>query len=279
MRKLSLFILTCLLFVCISCSESNQTISLITYNIRLDIESDGINKWDNRKEGLISLIKEENPDVLGIQEGLPNQIEYLSKRLEEYGVIGEGRDGGDNGEYSAIYYKNKKMEVLESSTFWLSETPEIPSIGWDAALNRIATFGVFKIIKSNKIMVVYNSHFDHIGKKSRENSSKDILNHIKENAFLKNSIVLMGDFNAIPSDTPIKILSENLEDSFNTFTIKKPVGTFNAFELSSKLPKRIDYIFTKNIEVLEYKHIHEKLTTKLWPSDHLPVFISIKVSN
>ena len=262
-----------------SCSSSYEILNIMSYNIRLDVKSDGINQWDNRKEGIVSLIKEKRPDILGVQEALPNQIEYLSKRLEEYGVIGEGRDGGDNGEYSAIYYKNKKMEVLESSTFWLSETPEIPSIGWDAALNRIATFGVFKIIKSNKIIVVYNSHFDHIGKKSRENSSKDILNHIKENAFLKNSIVLMGDFNAIPSDTPIKILSENLEDSFNTFPIKKPVGTFNAFELSSKLPKRIDYIFTKNIEVLEYKHIYEKLTTKLWPSDHLPVFISIKVSN
>ena len=113
MRKLSLFILTCLLFVCISCSESNQTISLITYNIRLDIESDGINKWDNRKEGLISLIKEENPDVLGIQEGLPNQIEYISKQLEDYNMIGEGRDGGDKGEYSAIFYMVVFSNVIQ----------------------------------------------------------------------------------------------------------------------------------------------------------------------
>ena len=150
MRKLSLFILICLLFVCISCSESNQTISLITYNIRLDIESDGINKWDNRKEGLISLIKEENPDVLGIQEGLPNQIEYISNQLEDYNMIGEGRDGGDNGEYSAIFYKSEKLRLEKAETFWLSESPEVPSIGWDAALNRITTVGIFSEVSSNK---------------------------------------------------------------------------------------------------------------------------------
>ena len=203
MRKLSLFILTCLLFVCISCSESNQTISLITYNIRLDIESDGINKWDNRKEGLISLIKEENPDVLGIQEGLPNQIEYISNQLEDYNMIGEGRDGGDNGEYSAIFYKSEKLRLEKAETFWLSESPEVPSIGWDAALNRITTVGVFSEVSSNKKFIVYNSHFDHIGKIARENSVNVILNHIRENNHIKNRIIVMGDFNASPNDTEI----------------------------------------------------------------------------
>ena len=190
MRKLSLFILTCLLFVCISCSESNQTISLITYNIRLDIESDGINKWDNRKEGLISLIKEENPDVLGIQEGLPNQIEYISKQLEDYNMIGEGRDGGDKGEYSAIFYKSEKLRLEKAETFWLSESPEVPSIGWDAALNRITTVGVFSEVSSNKKFIVYNSHFDHIGKIARENSVNVILNHIRENNHIKIELLL-----------------------------------------------------------------------------------------
>ena len=275
MRKLSLFILTCLLFVCISCSESNQTISLITYNIRLDIESDGINKWDNRKEGLISLIKEENPDVLGIQEGLPNQIKYLSKQLEDYNMIGEGRDGGDNGEYSAIYYKSEKLRLEKAETFWLSETPDIPSIGWDAALNRIATFGVFRIINSNENLIVYNSHFDHIGTQARENSVSVILNHIKDNDFINNAIIVMGDLNAEPNDAPIKLLAENLEDSFNSFPIEKPFGTFSGFDLESKLLNRIDYIFTKNIEVIEYRHIQKRLPNKLWPSDHLPIFISI----
>jgi len=276
MNKTKLFFtLTVLFFAFNSCSNSSETLNIMSYNIRLDVKSDGVNQWHNRREGVISLIKEEKPDVFGIQEGLPHQIAYLSKQLEEYTMIGEGRDGGNNGEYSAIYYKNKKLKVLKAATFWLSETPKKPSIGWDAALNRITTVGVFTMVNSNKKMVVYNSHFDHIGKKARENSVNVILNHIKENNFSKNAIVVMGDFNAVPTDTPIKLLSKNLDDSFNAFPVKKPLGTFNAFELNSKLIKRIDYIFTKNIDVVEYKHIHKKLPNRLWPSDHLPIFISI----
>ena len=124
-------------------------------------------------------------------------------------------------------------------------------------------------------MIVYNSHFDHMGKKARENSVNVILNHIKENNFLKNAIVVMGDFNAVPNDTSIKLLSKNLDDSSNTFPVKKPTGTFNAFELNSKLIKRTDYIFTKNINIVEYKHIYKKLSNRNWPSDHLSVFISV----
>ena len=212
-------------------------------------------------------------------EGLPHQVAYLSKQLEEYTMIGEGRDGENNGEYSAIYYKNKKLELINSETFWLSETSKKPSIGWDAALNRIATVGVFKIINSDKKMVIYNSHFDHIGIQARENSVNVILNHIKENNFSKDGIVVMGDFNSLPTDAPIKLLSENLEDSFNGSLVKKPagtLGTFNAFDIHNKLLKRIDYIFTKNIEVVDFKHIHKKLPNGLWPSDHLPVFVTIK---
>jgi endonuclease/exonuclease/phosphatase family metal-dependent hydrolase len=231
---------------------------LITYNIRLDIESDGINKWDNRKEGLISLIKEENPDVLGIQEGLPNQIEYISKQLEDYNMIGEGRDGGDKGEYSAIFYKSEKLRLEKAETFWLSESPEVPSIGWDAALNRITTVGVFSEVSSNKKFIVYNSHFDHIGKIARENSVNVILNHIRENNHIKKRIIVMGDPHI-------------------NFPIKNPLGTFNGFELDSKVMERIDYIFTSNLKVVDYRHIYKRLPNNLWPSDHIPIFISVNL--
>ena len=124
--------------ITLSCSDSCKVVKLMTYNIRLDTKEDGINQWNYRKKGLIALIKKLNPDILGIQEGLPNQISYLSKQLDGYSLIGEGREGENNGEYCAIYYKNKKFKLEKGETFWLSETPEIPSIGWDAALKRIA---------------------------------------------------------------------------------------------------------------------------------------------
>jgi len=275
MKKTLILILSGLFFVFNSCSNSPEKINIMTYNIRLDTEADGINMWDNRKEGVLSLIKEESVDILGIQEGLPSQIEYLSKELDGYSMIGEGRDGRNNGEYSAIYYRNKKMNLIETETFWLSETPEMPSIGWDAAINRIVTLGIFKIKKSKKELIVYNTHFDHIGKIAREKSVGVILNHIKENDFQNRPLIVMGDFNLSPEDLPIELLSKELNDSFKLFPVKNPVGTFNGFDLDSKLLDRIDYIFTKNIKITNYKHLNKKLSSGLWPSDHLPILISM----
>ena len=274
MKKQLLLVLSALLFIFNSCSNHNDKINVMTYNIRLDTEADGYNMWDNRKEGIVSLIKEEDVDILGIQEGLPHQIDYLSDQLKDYDFIGEGRDGGNKGEYSAIYFKNEKIILKEEETFWLSETPEIPSIGWDAALNRIVTLGVFEIKNSKKELIVYNTHFDHIGKVSREKSAGLILNHISKNKYQDRPTIVMGDFNADQEEAPIRLLSELLEDSFKILPFKNPIGTFSGFDTISELSDRIDYIFTKNIKILDYKHIDKKLPSGLWPSDHLPILIT-----
>ena len=275
MKKQLLLILLGLFIVFNSCTDYNKKINLMTYNIRLNTETDSINKWDNRKEGIVNLIKEENVDIFGIQEALPDQIEYLSNQLNDYDYVGEGRDGGNSGEYSAIYYKRERMNLIETETFWLSETPEIPSMGWDAVIKRIVTLGVFKIKNFGKELIIYNTHFDHIGKVAREKSASIILNHISKNNYQDKPTVVMGDLNANPDESPIKLLSEQLEDSFKKLPIKDPIGTFSGFDLRSKLSNRIDYIFTKEIKIIDYKHIDKKLPNGLWPSDHLPIFISI----
>ena len=277
MKKLN-FIFFLLLFAILkSCSNYNDIYNLMSFNIRLDTPSDGINNWENRKEGIVSIIKNQKIDILGVQEALPNQIDYLAKQFDGYSLIGQGRDGGNNGEYSAILYNETRLMLNESGTFWLSETPNIPSIGWDAALNRIVTFGEFKVLNSNKKLVVYNSHFDHIGETAREKSADIILNHIEKNNYLNSAVVVMGDFNAKPYESPIKILSESLDDSFIVFPFEKPFGTFNGFEINSKLDHRIDYIFSKNIKLTDYIHVYDKLLNGLWPSDHLPIVISFSL--
>ena len=277
MKKLN-FIFFLLLFALLkSCSNYNDIYNVMSFNIRLDTPSDGINNWENRKEGIISIIKNQKIDILGVQEALPNQIDYLAKQFDGYSLIGQGRDGGNNGEYSAILYNETRLMLNESGTFWLSETPNIPSIGWDAALNRIVTFGEFKVLNSNKKLVVYNSHFDHIGETAREKSADIILNHIEKNNYYNSAVVVMGDFNAKPYESPIKILSESLNDSFIVFPFEKPFGTFNGFEINSKLDDRIDYIFNKNIKLTDYIHVYDKLLNGLWPSDHLPIVISFSL--
>ena len=275
-KKLLLQAMLLCFLITLSCSDSCKVVKLMTYNIRFDTKEDGINQWNYRKKGLITLIKKLNPDILGIQEGLPNQISYLSKQLDGYSLIGEGREGENNGEYCAIYYKNKKFKLEKGETFWLSETPEIPSIGWDAALKRIATVGVFKALNSNRKLVVYNSHFDHIGKIAREKSVDVILNHIEGNEYFKNELVFMGDLNSTPNELSIKLIKKVFDDSFEKFAIKKPYGTYNGFDSKSDLSKRIDYIFTKNMSISKYDRISEKLPNGLWPSDHFPILIEIK---
>jgi len=274
MKNILILILSGLFFVFNSCSNTVEKVNIMTYNIRLDTETDGINMWDNRKEGILSLIKEEDVDILGIQEALPDQIDYLSNQLKDYNYIGEGRNGGNSGEYSAIYFKSERISLKEEETFWLSETPRVPSIGWDAAIKRIVTLGVFNIKNSKKELIVYNTHFDHIGKVAREKSAIMILNHITKNNYLDKSLIVMGDLNANSDDLPIKVLSEKLEDSFKMIPLKDSIGTFNGFDINSKLSDRIDYVFTKNIKIIDYRHIDKKLPNGLWPSDHLPILVT-----
>ena len=274
MKKPLILILHALFLFLNSCIDYKEKINIMTYNIRLNTDADGINKWDNRKEGIVSLIKNENVDILGIQEALPDQIEYLSNQLKDYNYIGEGRNGGNSGEYSAIYFNSKKISLKEEETFWLSETPRFASIGWDAAINRIVTLGVFYIKNSKKELIVYNTHFDHIGKVARDKSAIMILNHITKNNYQDRQLVVMGDLNSNTDEFPIKVLSEKLDDSFKISNLKDSIGTFNGFDINSKLSDRIDYVFTKNIKIIDYRHIDKKLPNGLWPSDHLPILVT-----
>jgi endonuclease/exonuclease/phosphatase family metal-dependent hydrolase len=138
-----------IIIVFLSVAMQSQSYKVMTYNIRLDLASDGENAWSFRKEKVGNLILYYEPDIFGIQEGLPNQVYYLDTLLQNYKVIGQGRDGGQNGEQSSLFYDSNRFEVVNSGTFWLSETPEKISKGWDAQLNRICTYALFKNKKTN----------------------------------------------------------------------------------------------------------------------------------
>ena len=128
------------LFIMTLTSGFSQSYTFMTYNIRLSTGNDGENAWEHRKEGLVNQIRFHEPDVFGIQEGLPDQVAYFEQNLKDYAYYGVGRDDGEEkGEFSALYFKRDKFKVLKKRTFWLSETPDQPSKGWDAALPRICT--------------------------------------------------------------------------------------------------------------------------------------------
>jgi endonuclease/exonuclease/phosphatase family metal-dependent hydrolase len=266
------------LFTVLAMSVPAQELDIMTYNIKLDYPKKGENSWENRKPMLIGQLRFYEPDVFGVQEALPNQVKDLSSELVNYDVVGQGRDGKDQGEYSAVFYKKEQFNVINSSTFWLSETPEKVSKGWDAALNRICTYMLLESVESKKRFWVFNTHFDHVGVVARQQSSKLIVEKIKKLNKGNHPVILMGDFNLEPDSESIQWIKTFLKDSkeISKMTPFGPLGTFNGFHFNEPVNRRIDYIFVSdsNIKVEKIGVLSDSKDCK-YPSDHFPVFLKL----
>jgi endonuclease/exonuclease/phosphatase family metal-dependent hydrolase len=265
-------------------NKKNAPISVMTFNIRYDNPKDAPNDWPSRRDWVGELIAFYNPDFVGTQEALHNQLVDMQDRLPEYAFFGAGRDDGKlSGEFCAIFYKKHKFDLIRSSTFWLSETPEVAGVmGWDAVCNRVVTWGEFRDKNTRKTFFVFNTHFDHMGVKAREESSKLVLRKVQEIAGNSDAIV-MGDFNAVPQSNVYNWLTggysghKGLIDTYKL--APKPYGPEWTFHGFGKTPmesrRRIDFIFVnKNTTVNRYVSIAEQ-RGDIFPSDHLPVLAEI----
>lgn len=271
-----------------SFNDDSNSIRVMSFNIRLDTPSDGDNAWPHRKEMVARVMRFHKADFVGIQEGLPHQLEDLDKLLPYFDRIGVGRNTPeDPGEYSAIYYKKERFELLENDTFWLSESPgEVASVGWDAALPRIVTWGHFKDRKTGRMFYVFNTHFDHRGEQARVESASLILKKIREIAG-EGPVVLTGDFNVTEEDQPYGILTSSTGDSTDAELTDAfyhaehghhgPATTWNGFE--EIVPnRRIDFIFTNpGFDVIQHAILAGRQDGH-FPSDHLPVVADIQLS-
>lgn len=256
-----------------------QAINVLTYNIKYDNPKDSLNHWDNRKGFLISQLNFYAPDIFGTQEGLIHQLKDIEKGLDGYTFFGIGRDNGDDeGEFSAIFYHPDKVILLRENTFWLSNTPEKPSKGWDAAIKRICTYGLFKTKDMGQQFYVFNTHFDHIGKMAREESAKLILAKIKELNPNRFPVILMGDFNLESSSTGIQLILEQMQDTHVVagHNSHGPEGTFNGFDFNVPVKRRIDYIFVGkgNFNVIKSGILSDSEDCR-YPSDHFPVYTEL----
>ena len=279
MKNLFTTVLMGLAFLLIPEASFSQTTNLISFNIKYDNTSDTINNWNKRKASLAKLIQHYDADIIGIQEGLHNQVDYLNNALNGYSYVGVGRDDGQQkGEYSAIFYNSDKFKVLKTNTFWLSETPEKVSVGWDASLERICTYALFENVRTKKQFWVFNTHFDHRGKQARVNSAQLIYKNIEEINTTDLPVILMGDLNLTPDTEPIQFLKKNLTDALEISQkpFYGPIGTFNGFDQDRIMENRIDYIFVNNIDVLSYTHIDDRMPNNMHISDHLPVLMTVK---
>jgi endonuclease/exonuclease/phosphatase family metal-dependent hydrolase len=257
-----------------------QSLKLMSYNIRLDVDSDGENAWSLRKDFWNSQVQFYEPDILGLQEVTPRQVTDISGGLSGYSFLGIGRDGIGKGESSNIFYKTGRLLLIASSTFWLSETPDTISKGWDAAFNRVCSYGLFKDKITKRKFWVFNTHLDHMGEVARTRGIELILSRIALLNHKNYPVFFMGDFNSEPGTERIKALKNKMDDC-REISIEKPFGpsgTFNNFKHNLPVNQLIDYIFiskNENISVEKYAVLSDSKELK-YPSDHLPVFIQIK---
>ena len=291
MRKISLFLFLCS-FIFIGLMASNNIAGnhfrVATFNIRLQTPSDSdARAWDKRKIDVARIIKQYDFDIFGVQEvGNSKQEADLIALIPNYTYFGKGRDNqqGTEGEQIGIFFKTKRYSVKDKGSFFLSETPEIMSKGWDAACRRMCVWTKLYDKQTKATFIVFCTHFDHIGVKARAKSAKLIVSRVK--AIVGNMpVLLVGDLNSTPDSREMyKTFTDNMDDSriVSIIPVKGYLGTFNGYEISNdsiSTFQLIDYIFCQKIKVKSYKVLRDKYSEGSYPSDHFPVMIECEMKN
>ncbi|MBB6733747.1 endonuclease/exonuclease/phosphatase family protein [Cohnella zeiphila] len=269
-------------------------LTVMTFNLRYDNPEDGVNAWPRRADKAAEAILGNRPALVGTQEGLHGMLEELDERLAAYDRIGEGREGGQAGEYNAVWYDRERLEALEHGQFWLSETPSEPgSMGWDAACTRICTWARFRSRQEpRRELLMFNTHLDHLGQTARENGIGLILRAIRQERerFASGGererplpVVLTGDFNAEP-DNPAVLLPSKEEGEegglalVNAFDALEgaPGATYHGFR-GGEEGEPIDYIFaSRDVRPTGTKIVRDPIRGG-YPSDHYPVLATIEL--
>lgn len=247
-------------------------IRVVSANIRYANPDDGPDAWSERGADLAALLQAASPDILGVQEALVDQVRDLDRLMPGYAHAGAGReDGRLAGEWCAIFYDRFRFDLVSERAFWLSETPEQPSTGWDAALPRIATVLRLEDKASGQRFWVANTHFDHRGAQAREASARLLVDTLLALAG-DQPLILMGDFNATPDQAPIRILTGAFDDARRAMRQPEgPEGTFWGFDPETPALERIDYLFAHQLSVRRQAHLDALRPNGRHPSDHLPV--------
>ena len=257
------------------------TIKVMTFNIRY-ASNFGANSWPKRRSGVAQVIQEKKADLIGTQEGLHHQLLYMDKELKNHKWIGVGREGGNKGEFMAIFYRTDRFKPLETSHFWLSDTPEVVgSASWGNSVKRMVTWVRFRDLKTNKEFYFWNTHFDHRSQPSREKSAQLIINRV-DALKTKLPVILVGDFNAVAkANRAYDTLTGQgaFKDSFDTAKEKVNAGwnTFNSFRKTEKGKRRIDWVLTLGPMQVDRTEIVLFKGFKQIPSDHQPVTAQLRL--
>ncbi len=262
---------------------AQEPVELISYNIRMNTSGDGEHAWPYRKADVVNLLRFHRADIFCVQEALPEQMDDLCTAFPDFQYEGIGRDDGKReGEFSAVFYSRERFKKLDGGTFWLSESPEKCSFGWDAACRRVCSWVKLEDRESGQTLHVFNTHFDHKGEEARKNSARLILDRIASitlgaSGESQSPVVLCGDFNLPPDSEPIKLISASLRDAFLVSELPPhgSVATFHGFTYDDLPRERIDYVFvSEELRVSRYAALTDSRNRAFF-SDHLPVLVTL----
>ena len=256
---------------------------IISFNVRYSSapEIDGDNRWELRRDASLKMVAEQKPLAMGLQEACPDQIDFLDLNLTGYKHIGVGRDDGKKaGEMMAIYYDTTRLTLLDSGTFWLSETPEKVSLGWDATCNRTCTWGHFKMNDSDFEFLYFNTHLDHLGSLARKNSIKLIVAKMTELNPDNVPVFLSGDFNSTTDDPIFDPLKASLKDAREVSAISHKIITYNGFGTVTDNPNTrkewvIDHIFFSGVNPMAFRVLNGNYGVP-FISDHYPISFTFR---
>ena len=280
MRKLTLIIAAVLMVLPFKSSAQKQTrdydLKVMSYNIRLGTAKDGTNSWEYRYPATALMLKDQMPDVFGVQEAFDFQVKFITENIKDYDCVGVGRDNGKSeGEHMSIFWNKKNVKMLKWGTFWLSETPEKPSKGWDAKCKRTATWALMKDKKTGKHFYYVNTHLDHRGSEARRQGLNLIVSRIDEINQKGYPMVLTGDFNMKPDDAALTGLEQRMQSARKIAPKTDNHATLNLWG-KGKADMVIDYIYVSGFTACpEYHTITEKYGTWKYISDHYPIYAKL----
>ena len=251
-------------------AQESEGLKVMSYNIRLGSAQDGTNSWALRYTATGKMLEDQKPDVFGVQEALEYQVRYIEEMCG-YESVGVGRENGKKeGEHMSIFWNKKTVSMLKWGTFWLSDTPEKPSKGWDAECFRTATWALMKDKKTGKKFYFVNTHLDHKGTEAQKNGLKLIVDRIAEINPDGLPMVLTGDFNIEPKNPALKDLDARMQSARNIAEKTDDHATYNGWGKSSTM---IDYIYVSGFSSCpEYQTVTKRYEDRKFISDHYPIF-------
>lgn len=280
--------LRCVLWLCVAvlgpvasalASDGSPTDSLrvMSFNIRLPVEADGADRWEVRKPLAVRILREQAPDVIGLQELTPEQAQYLATQLPDYGRLGRGREVDGSGEQMGVFYRTDRLRVVESGDFWLSDTPQRPgSISWGHLHPRMVTWALFERVADGRRFYMFNTHLPY--REQDEAARVKGAQAIADRAAQLPAdvpVVLTGDFNTGPDSAVHTALAAVLADAWAAAPRRAgPAETFHAF--TGQAQRRIDWIFTRGMTVDSAQTVTTQWEGR-YPSDHFPVVVELRL--